>query len=1057
LHPAFESAREGFFVSGGTVPLGSPSYVERTADSALLEALYARKFCYVLNSRQMGKSSLCVRTMARLQGCGVRPAFIDLTKIGGRNVTPAQWYAGLLVETGRALGLRAEMLRKWQEDSELSPMQRFFSALRDVALERLDAPVVIFIDEIDATRSLSFSADEFFAGIREAYNRRVQDPAFERLTFCLLGVAVPGDLIADTTTTPFNIGERIVLADFTESEAMPLAAGLGANGADLLRRILYWTHGHPFLTQSLAASAGARDDVRTAADVDRLVAELLFQAKSRDTNINLADVGNRILGGAPDPEQAARYRADILSLYESVWKGREVFDDESNRLAAILKLSGVVRVEDRRLELRNRIYERVFDRAWIRENMPGAELRRQRRAVRKGVLQTAAVAVVVLAVIAALALRAVRERRRADYEVYVASMNLMRPVWEEHNIERIRRLLDATRDNPARGWEWDYWYRMSHLYLGTVPMQIATTTNPRYAPNGKIYLREQGRIQEYSPDTGAFADIAPMTGNAAAAVFPFPDGTRLLESDGLKTAQVIDIAGRRRLARTDDLFLVHDCISPDGRWVVGGRMVDLVPGPDGGFRSAVIWNTETGETRVVPTQGTMGSTISPDGTMLATIEIDRSGPSPVRLVRIRHWDDWKVLAEFHTVTPPSEIIFSPDSRRFVITDSAGNLQMWDVKTREELARVHESDGVVSRVEFSRDGAWMAAISATERVGRLYDVTGPAPRLIGVFNDAAAMSIAPDKKRVLASYQSDIRFYDPAVSSRTPGARVGTGAVDAVQLRPAQGRAYAIAKGALYEVDPLRGESRRADWPSAALLTLPPVGQRLALARGAGGVLQLLDVNARRVAVTLPAGTPLDFFFQEIPPDGSHVAVLHLNKTAEVRETATWRYLSKVPVDRFASAAATSPDSHFVVSAWTDRTFSVRDPATWKERIVPRSGRVISSIFFSPDSKRLLAGTDGDTAEIWDTASWTLLGVLIGHSQPPRDISYSPDGKRIITAGDKTIRIWDASTYRELTTLSGHAAEVLQARFTPDGKSILSIDRNGEAKIWQSAAAAEGHK
>jgi len=67
------------------------------------------------------------------------------------------------------------------------------------------AALVCFLDEIEAIRSLRFSTDEFFAAIRECYNRRAQDPAFERLTFCLLGVATPSDLIQDTRTTPFNI------------------------------------------------------------------------------------------------------------------------------------------------------------------------------------------------------------------------------------------------------------------------------------------------------------------------------------------------------------------------------------------------------------------------------------------------------------------------------------------------------------------------------------------------------------------------------------------------------------------------------------------------------------------------------------------------------------------------------------------------------------------------------------------------------------------------------------------------------------------------------------
>src|SRR5207249_9543576 len=113
----------------------------------------------------------------------------------------------------------------WQAHERLGPLQRWMRAVREVVLADGTDPVVLFLDEIDAVRSLPFSTDEFFAAIRECYNRRSQDPAFVRLTFCLLGVATPSDLIQDTRTTPFNIGKRIELTDFTEAEAAPLASG----------------------------------------------------------------------------------------------------------------------------------------------------------------------------------------------------------------------------------------------------------------------------------------------------------------------------------------------------------------------------------------------------------------------------------------------------------------------------------------------------------------------------------------------------------------------------------------------------------------------------------------------------------------------------------------------------------------------------------------------------------------------------------------------------------------------------------------------------------------
>src|SRR5947207_8764379 len=145
--------------------------------------------------------------------------------------------------------------------------------------------MVVFIDAFDVARSLPFSADGFFAAIRHCHNRRSQDPAFERLTFCLLGVASPSDLIRDTRLTPFNIGRRIELTDFTEDEAALLRVGLevgdlGTPGRPekearaLINRVLYWTGGHPYLTQRLCQAVAADRTAHDAAAVDRLCAGL---------------------------------------------------------------------------------------------------------------------------------------------------------------------------------------------------------------------------------------------------------------------------------------------------------------------------------------------------------------------------------------------------------------------------------------------------------------------------------------------------------------------------------------------------------------------------------------------------------------------------------------------------------------------------------------------------------------------------------------------------------------------------------------------------------------
>src|SRR5262249_33918890 len=152
---------------------------------------------------------------------------------------------------------------------------------REIVLERIPGPMVVFVDEVDAVRSLPFSADEFFAGIRECYNRRTEDEAMNRLTFCLLGVDSPSDLIRDTRIRPLNFGLRMEQADFTPEEARPLTTGLnhgehGGHGEKLLERILYWTGGHPYLTQRMCQAVAEATNAKTSAEVDRLCKEMFL-------------------------------------------------------------------------------------------------------------------------------------------------------------------------------------------------------------------------------------------------------------------------------------------------------------------------------------------------------------------------------------------------------------------------------------------------------------------------------------------------------------------------------------------------------------------------------------------------------------------------------------------------------------------------------------------------------------------------------------------------------------------------------------------------------------
>jgi tetratricopeptide (TPR) repeat protein len=433
-------AHENFYITGGTLQSTAASYVARRADLDLYEGLRAGRFCYVLTSRQMGKSSLMVQTAVRLRAEGAAVAVLDLTAIG-QNLSAEQWYDGLLNRVGRQLDLEDELEDYWEDNGRLGPLQRWMMAVREVVLRERTGRIVFFVDEIDAVRSLPFSTDEFFAGIREFYNRRTEDAELNRLTFCLLGVATPSDLIRDTRTTPFNVGQRIELTDFTEEEAAPLAAGLGrpeAEAREMIRRVLHWTGGHPYLTQRLCRAVAEDAAARGRAGVDRVCESLFLSARARERDDNLLFVRERILRNEAD-------RAGLLDLYLKVREGKRVADDEADPLVSVLRLSGITRAVEGRLTVRNRIYGRVFDRAWVIASMPDAELRRQRAAYRRGLLRAATVAAVILMVMSALGLVALRQRDRAVEESRRADTNFRQLQHKQVQLERALAEAQAER------------------------------------------------------------------------------------------------------------------------------------------------------------------------------------------------------------------------------------------------------------------------------------------------------------------------------------------------------------------------------------------------------------------------------------------------------------------------------------------------------------------------------------------------------------------------------------------------------------------------------------
>ena len=116
---------------------------------------------------------------------------------------------------------------------------------------------------------------------------------------------------------------------------------------------------------------------------------------------------------------------------------------------------------------------------------------------------------------------------------------------------------------------------------------------------------------------------------------------------------------------------------------------------------------------------------------------------------------------------------------------------------------------------------------------------------------------------------------------------------------------------------------------------------------------------------------------------------------------------------------------------------------------------VNSVSFSPDGKRIVSGSRDKTLKIWDAHGGDReLLTLKGHSGSVESVSFSPDGRRIVSgSSDETLKVWDAETGLVLLTLEGHDY-VTSVAFSPDGKRIVSGSKDDTLKVWDAETGQE---
>ncbi|RCJ29266.1 hypothetical protein A6770_22720 [Nostoc minutum NIES-26] len=1015
--PAYE------YQLGGSLPINAPTYVRRQADSDLYEKLTKGEFCYVLNSRQMGKSSLRVQVMERLLSEGVACAVIDITAIGTADITPEQWYAGVIDTLVGSFNLYTtfDLNTWWEENGLLSPLQRLSKFIETVLLVEITEKTVIFIDEIDSILSLQFNLDDFFAVIRDCYNRRATQSDYARLVFALIGVSTPSDLIQDKRRTPFNIGSAIDLTGFQLSEAQPLAQGLAVvgNPEELIKAVLDWTGGQPFLTQKvcklvLQYGKDIKKEEFIAQSVEHLVrSHIIENWEAHDEPEHLKTIRDRIL------HSGEQRTGRLLGLCQQILQQTEVVADNSPEQAE-LRLTGLVVKRDGKLRIYNRLYAEVFNQQWCDKELTklrpyaealntwvGSKCQDESRLLRGQALQDAQT------------WSAGKSLSDLDYQFLAASQEL-----EQREIQK--RLELKTQKQITR-------IAIASLVCIT-GIAIFAAVKWREADWNQIQASTRFSNFQYTLNRNTFDALieALKAGRQLNNSFWFKNNPQLQTQvmEVLSNA-VYSVRESDRLEKHQN-FVVQARFSPDGQTIATASFDN----------TAKLWNVDGQEILTLKgfNEPVVDVSFSPDGQTIATASKDGTA---------KLWSrEGKFLLTLNQHKGAIwSVSFSSDGQTIATAGDDNKVTLWALDGHP-LKTLEGHSGRIYSVSFSRDGK--IATASKDKTVKLWNAQG---NLIATLNQHQAsvfcVSFSPDGQ-ILASSSSDktVILWDMNKKTRQAKLLRHADKVRSVVFSP-DGQTIATASD-----DGTVKLWRSRDRLLLATLTghkgpvnsvsFNPQGNILASA-GDDKTVKLWQLNDW---LTTFAGHSEPIYSVDISPKGNVIATASGDKTVKLWNLQGQELKTLKGHTLTVASVSFSPDGNLIATGSNDKTVR-RWNLQGQEITPPFTGHTqdVTSISFSPDGNTIASASFDGTVKLWSREG-KLLKNLQGERTPISSVDFSPDGKMIAYAGRYgKVQLWN-SNGTSLRTWKADDISVHNILFSPDSKLIAtSVEDNNTVKLW----------
>lgn len=334
-------------------------YVQRDADRQIRNIVKDMgRPGYVLVSRQMGKTNLLLNAKRELEGANDVFVYIDLSNAFDDAKSCFENIIDTAIETNLEKFEKASntINYKRKELAEMPAHKQHTNELRQL-LTDIPGKLVIILDEIDALTKTTYS-DQIFAQIRSIYFSRVNYKELERLTYILSGVIEPNEIIKDPKISPFNIGQKIFLNDFSKDEFTQLIDNSGLIiPSGICDRIFFWTNGNPRMTWDVCSEVENRlkSGILADNDIDGIVNSLYLTTFDRPPIDHIREL----------VKENKEIRDSIIKIESTMGK------DISDKLKKKLYLSGIINYNETEIHLtdeihlKNEILRKALNINWV--------------------------------------------------------------------------------------------------------------------------------------------------------------------------------------------------------------------------------------------------------------------------------------------------------------------------------------------------------------------------------------------------------------------------------------------------------------------------------------------------------------------------------------------------------------------------------------------------------------------------------------------------------------------------------------------------------------------